>query len=360
MNLNALETRFAKLQVGTSTRLRTYEKLADLIANRVPVPQALQEMWRRESYNGRKPREALALALNEWRTAVVGGRFLAQGIANWASEREVMLIEASESKGSVEEGLRQTVNLLTAERQMKGAVIGAVAYPLVLVLATMALLYLFSVQVIPAFSAIVPVENWTGIAGQMAVMSFLVQNFAIPFVLSLAFIVFLAFWSLKRWTGPMRLRFEKIPPWSIYRLFIGGSFMMALAALVSAGVGLPEALRRVGRNATPYLRERITAILFHVEQGRNLGEAMDFAGFGFPDREIINDMSIYGSLGTLDEALTKVASRWMETGNRKIQAAASTARILAIVLIAGVIAWIALGLFNIQSLLTDMQNTVMP
>ena len=43
--------------------------------------------------------------------------------------------------------------------------------------------------------------------------------------------------SLPRWTGPLRVKFDKFLPWSIYKLYNGTGFLIALKGFVAAIIG---------------------------------------------------------------------------------------------------------------------------
>lgn len=108
--------------------------------------------------------------------------------------------------------------------------------------------------------------------------------------------------SLPRWTSRSRLAVEGILPWSLYRIWQGSSFLLSVAALMNAGVKMDEvSLGKLGKNADPYLAQRIKAIRRGIVLGANLGDALHQTGLVFPDREIIADLRIYAQLRGFDK-----------------------------------------------------------
>ena len=146
----------------------------------------------------------------------------------------------------------------------------------------------------------------------------------------------------------MRARFDNVPPWSIYRIFVGVSWLMSLAALVKAGTPVSKALRVLRSDANPYLLYRIERALFFVNSGDNLGDALYKTNLNFPDREVVGDLQIYAELDNFQLALDQLANEWLEDSVRNIEQKASVLNMVAILLIAAIVAWVVMGTFDMQ------------
>src|SRR5690606_11209099 len=110
---------------------------------------------------------------------------------------------------------------------IKGAVIAGMAYPIVLVLMALGFMIMFGLQVIPSFDEILPRERWTGVGAQMSAMSDFVTVGMLPSLVTFAALVMLMAWSMPRWTGKVRAKFDQFPPYSLYRLVAGSGFMLS-------------------------------------------------------------------------------------------------------------------------------------
>jgi type II secretory pathway component PulF len=95
-------------------------------------------------------------------------------------------------------------------------------------------------------------------------------------------VILTVFATLPVWTGPLRVLAEGAPPWSLYRDLRGASFLAQLTLLQGGGVRLEDALARLWELASPWLRERINALLQGVRNGLTLGNAAYEAGYDFP------------------------------------------------------------------------------
>ncbi len=344
---------WARRAFTPAVRIEIFDELASLLGNGVPILQALEALHRQASKKGKRPGEPLAIVLASWIRSVKNGRSLGAAVRGWVSPQEQMLITAGETSGTLEASLPLVIEVLVAGASVRGALFGGLAYPISLLASALALLWLFAVGVIPEFARISRPEGWDGLGYSLYVMSNVVRAWAAPgAVLAVAAAIALIV-SLPRQTGPIRVRLDRIPPWSMYRLIQGSGFLMSLAALVRAGVPVERALSMIGGGATKWLKERIDGALYGLRQGSNLGEALQRAGHEFPDRRIIDSLVIYSSLSEFDRALHKVAHRWLDKGTQAVRTQSRVLHGLAIITMAGIVIWISLGMFSIQQQLSS-------
>ena len=339
-----------RLALSIKTRLRLYRKLASLLRTGMPLPRALDTLWRVASDDGRRPNLPLALATDQWRRQVYDGNSIGRTLADWVPAREWMVVEAG--SGNLAEALEAAASLTETSRRMVGAVFGAVAYPIFLVILLSVILWIFSVQAIPAFAQVKPMEQWTGLAAGMAVMSQLVHAGMLPLAAAVSVAVAVALWSLPRWTCAWRSAFDRVAPWSLYRMIVGAGVLTSLVSFMRAGMPVPEAVRRLRVGAGPWLAERLDATLYFLNSGHDLGAALQMAGHGFPDRAIIEDLRVYASLGNLEEALQRIAAEWTRESVERLDAFSGTMKVVGMVLVAATVAWIQIGIITVQQQLT--------
>src|SRR3546814_14515931 len=109
------------------------------------------------------------------------------------------------------------------------------AYPMVLFLGVIGIMVYFNKSLAPVIESAVPKSNWTGSLASLDTLSDVIANNIIVIGLGLVFLVAIIIWTLPRWTGVVRLRFDEIPPWSMYRMIEGTGFMLSASALIQAG-----------------------------------------------------------------------------------------------------------------------------
>lgn len=101
----------------------------------------------------------------------------------------------------------------------------------------------------------------------------------------------IVWFSLRRATGHFRVILERFPPWSIYRDVQGYVWITAFLSLVLAKVPDKEALRIQAVGASPWLKERLDAILTNLTiNGLTFPDSLLATGFEFPSPRIIDDV----------------------------------------------------------------------
>ncbi|SEK64501.1 Type II secretory pathway, component PulF [Roseateles sp. YR242] len=343
-----LHRAWARLVFTEPVRLRVYRQIATMLANGLPLVRVLDDLYQRASLRGRRPSEPLAIVLFEWKRAVQSGRMLSDGMSDWAPRAERLLVQAGEQSGRLEASLAAAAEVVQTSRRIRSAVIGGAAYPILILCSIVGYIYLFGTRVVPEFARLGDPAQWHGAARGLHWMSLWVQQWMPLAVLALLAAFGLVAYALPRWSGSSRLWVERVPPFSIYRLISGSSFLLAFSALLAAGITVEKALYRQCESAGPWLRERLEGALLGVKSGLNCGEALRHAGYGFPSAEIVDDLCVYSEYRGFPEVLQRLAHEWMEDGVARISAQMKLANGLAIALLTTVIAWLAVGMFSIQ------------
>jgi type II secretory pathway component PulF len=158
--------------------------------------------------------------------------------------------------------------------------------------------------------------------------------------------------SLPIWTGRLRTLFDKLPPWNIYKLQTSVGWLMSLAAMVSAGVSVPDALRLLMDSSNRYLANILEETLHHIVNGENLGSALALTGKDFPTSEIVGDLMIYSDMNDFAQNLDDIAKDYMEESVRRMESISSMLNSIGIILVSIIIGWIVLGTFQMQEQIT--------
>jgi type II secretory pathway component PulF len=353
-----LERWWARAQLGEGARLRLYRKIATMLVNGLPLLKVLEDMQLRASDGGRKPKEAMALVLDDWRRAVQNGQRLSDGMAGWVPSAEQMILSAGEQSGRIEQALLAVINVVQSSQRIRRAVIGGLAYPLAIAVMIVAYVYIFGAHVIPEFARMVDPTQWHGAARSLYLMSNFVRAWMPLLVLAMVGLVVAILLSLPRWCGNKRVLADRMAPYSIYRLINGSSFLVAFAALQASGLTVEKALLRLSGDASPWLRERLDGALMGVKSGLNCGEALRNAGYGFPSQEIVEDLCIYAEYRGFSDALKLLADEWLETGVDRVTAQMKVLNGMAIVSLALVVAWLVTGFFGIQQEIAAMTRAM--
>ncbi|MBS4771701.1 MAG: type II secretion system F family protein [Proteobacteria bacterium] len=352
--LNKVEEYYAKmiLQFSNKTRLKLYRKIASLMKNRFSLMDALDMLHDGASNGGKNPSEPLAIAIASWGRSLNNGMTFSDALKGWAPDRERLMLSVGDVS-DLESALLNLIKVTEGSTKMIRPIVGAITYPAFLTMMSVLIIYAIGVYMVPPMIDAAPTVVWRGMARDLVDLSaWIKDNWLIAFA-SLPVTMAVIYFTIGIWTGKVRAFFDNIPPWSLYKVFTGISWLLALSALVKGGTPVSTALRALRRDASRYLKERIDKTLVYVNNGDNLGQALAKTGLDFPDREIIGDLKIYSELDNFEEALDKLANDWLEESVYMIEEKAGVLNMAALLSIGGVIAWAVMGTFEMQDQITS-------
>jgi type II secretory pathway component PulF len=354
-DFNNLERSFAvfMFKSDTKARVRLWRKLGKMLRDGIPIIVAMEEI---KALRGKG--DPLGAAMGEWSAVMKNGRKLSEAAKEWVTTEEAMLLMAGEQSGTLPEAMASVVTVTKSKKSIQSAIFGGVAYPFFLVLMSFGVMYLFNFKIIPAFTRAVRGESWIGMAKTMVDASAFAQNWLHWIAVALIVCIVAFFVSLPIWSGPSRTYIDRFPPYSIYRVMQGSSWIIALSALIQAGVRIDSALAQLSTSASPWAKVRIDAALRGLRAGRNLGEALQQSGYEFPDREIISDIRVYSTKSGFDEALRLIGDEWITESVERIESLMAKVFSATLLLAAGIIAFEVSGLLAMQWQLSQiMQHT---
>jgi type II secretory pathway component PulF len=180
------------------------------------------------------------------------------------------------------------------------------------------------------------------------------NQFAVPGTIAAALLLGLSLWSLAYYTGPGRIFLDRwIPPWSIYKVIQGSTFLKNVAVQTRAGIQLFDTVNGMLSLATPWMRERLQAAMYGIEQGKNLGEALHNAGYEFPDRRSVQILRVLASRDGFDETLYNFAKRWAAGSVKRVERASGVLLVVAILIMGGVTGTALLGMQSLASMIEE-------
>lgn len=351
MTLNELNAAFVRWQFKADSKRREslWKKLSKQLRDGIPLIAGLKEIQ-----SLRKQNSPIYVAIEDWNRGLNNGRKLSDVIQPWVSPQEAMLIVAGEKSGTLDEALQSVIKVSKASSDIKSAVIGGLAYPIFLLLLSFAALYFFGYKIIPAFSKAARPDAWVGMAKGMIDTASFIQNWLHWIVIFVLLMVVAFFVSLPRWNSSLRVHLDRYVPYSIYRVMQGASWLIALSALVQAGVRIEFAIEQLGQNASAWARVRSDAALKGLRAGRNLGDSLERSGYEFPDREIVSDIRLYANKSGFDEALRLIGDEWITESVDRVKSLMNIIFGVSMLTVGGVVMFIASGFVAMQLQLTQI------
>lgn len=351
---NAAEEYYAKFMIAFAgkARLKLYRKIASLMRNRFSLMDALDMLHDSASNGGKNPGEPMAIAIASWGRALNNGKTFSEALKGWAPDRERLMLSVGDVS-DLESALLNLIKVSEGSTKMIRPIVGAISYPSFLLMMAVLIIYAIGVYMVPPMIDAAPNVRWRGMAKDLVDLSaWIKDNWVIAFS-ALPVIMAVIYFTISIWTGKIRVLFDSIPPWSLYRIFVGISWLLSLSALVSGGTPISTAMRALRRDASRYLKERIDKTLVFINNGDNLGQALYKTKLNFPDPEVINDLKIYSELDNFEEALNNMANEWLEESVIVIEQKASVLNMIALLAIGAVIAWAVMGTFEMQDQITS-------
>ena len=354
MKLNAIEEYYAKMIIvfSNKVRLKLYRKIASLMKNRFSLMDALDMLYDGASNGGKNPGEPLAIAIAAWGKALNNGKTFSDALKGWAPNRERLMLSVGDVS-DLESALLNLIKVTEGSTKMVRPIIGAIAYPSFLTMMSVLIIYAIGVYMVPPMIDAAPNVVWRGMARDLVDLSYWIKNNWFIAFATLPIIMAVIYFTIGIWTGRVRAAFDNIPPWSLYKVFTGISWILALSALVKGGTPVSTAMRALRRDSSRYLKERIDKTMVFINNGDNLGIALQKTGLDFPDKEVVADLKIYSELDNFEEALEALANEWLEESVYLIEEKAGILNMLALLSIGAVIAWAVMGTFEMQDQITS-------
>ncbi len=356
--LNKVEEYYAKLiiQFSNKTRLKLYRKIASLMKNRFSLMDALDMLHDGASNGGKNPGEPLAIAIASWGKSLNNGNTFSEALKGWAPDRERLMLSVGDVS-DLEGALLNLIKVTEGSTKMIRPIVGAISYPSFLMMMAILIIYAIGVYMVPPMIDAAPNVHWRGLAKDLVDLSaWIKDNWLVAFA-SLPILMAVIYFTISIWTGKIRAVFDNIPPWSLYKTFVGISWLLALSALVKGGTPVSTAMRALRKDSTRYLKERIDKTMVFINNGDNLGQALAKTGLAFPDKEIIDDLKIYSELDNFEEALDNLANEWLEESVYTIEEKAGLLNMVALLSIGAVIAWAVMGTFDMQDQITSSMGS---
>ena len=320
-----------------------YGQLADLIGSGVPLLRALDSLIK-STVN-----RQLVVILKQVRASVADGKSLTDSLREFPEvfpTLHLAMVQAGERAAFLEQVLRSLSEFMERLDELRGKVLGAMIYPLLLSVLGTAVMIGALVFFVPKFEPLLghikkplPTEILFG-------LSMAVRGYWYVIALALAgAVVFLAL-SLRsaasrRWLDKWRLRIPVVG--SALRMVAITRFCRILGTMLANGVPLLQALK-ISKDATgsSVLAECIAQASDSVRGGKTLSGPLAVGGV-FPD-QVLAMIAVAEESNKLDKVLLQIADTVERRTNRQVDQAVRLVEPVILCLVAAGIGFLALGL----------------
>ncbi len=357
--LNDIQYKFNRVMFKRDLKglLRLYRKLSGMLDNNEALPRAIDRLWVHSSENGTKLNSPMAVALKEWKGALQEGRNLTDAMLGWVPDRHAMILRAGEESGAIAKGLQTIEHIEKSSSEMRAVISKAVGYPIFVFLALFGVLWVLGMNLVEPIRQYAP-ESVQAKIGALGSVTDFVRHQGIFIFMLFGGLAFLTVWSMPRWVGKWRVKADKYVPYSWYRIWNGSAFLMSMSALLAAQTPVSRALSILEASASPWLRERIFSARQEVMRGKNLGEALEADGLGFPEKTIIRDMIILSERTDVSAVLENVSKEWLTDKIEELEIQGAVIRFIGLISLGGIIAWAFLSIVGIAQGTAEMGNNM--
>jgi type II secretory pathway component PulF len=343
---SALSMSFGSKKI-TPRALENFTRLlSSLLAAGVPLSRALTILTKEASS------PAAAAKWKEIHSLVIDGMSLADAMSKSPDTFPrvyVAMVEAGETGGFLDVVLAQIADFQAREKEMRGKVMTALMYPIILLCLALAVLVFLMVFFIPRFKAIFAGFNATlpAITQMIVAVSDFMRAYGLFIAGGLIALIFMVrTWFLspqgrRAWEGII-LRAPLVGP--IVAQFAMARFSRMLGTLLGAGVPLINALnvarRSIGNQA---LVDAVSNSIDRVKEGKALGPSLGDCRTLFSGATL-EMISVAEESGRLDQELVRIANVVEGDLDRQLKTAVAFAEPMMLFFIAGFVGTIFIGM----------------
>lgn len=335
----------AQKTFSTEDRLELYYDLAFLLQSNRSQEESLKAMIK--GFGNKTP--PVVYCLNDMLESLQSGSIL-PGLSAWVPRQELTILSVGTHDGNMGRAFERAASVVEGMGKMKSILLTTLAYPLLVVGSSFALMKVVIVYFFPRLDALAPREAWpTNVWWLVTISESFVNNaYVIAFIL--ACITALIIWTLPNFTGGVRKTvFDRAVPWSIYKDVQGVAFLLNVSSLMSAQVKTDDILDKLCTYAPPWLYERLAETKKLVNKGRYLGLALRDSGYDFPSRKAIEKLVLITDKDGSEEVIYKFSQFWLAATIKKINRIAGILFAFALVFDAAYILLVVLAIEELES-----------
>ncbi len=299
----SLPHRLKKFQFGTKAQLGFLEDFNVLVADGIPANRAIEMMVQATTGLTHDVARAIAQKISE-------GKPLAEGMREWFGVNIVEIVRVGEAGGALGETLQSAINTLGRSSGSMGVLIGAVSYPLLVILMACGIIVYLDSSVFVQFKAIKSIDQWPQAGRDLVNLAALIRNaWWLVIAAAIAFVIIMLR-VLDNYIGALRPLLDNIPPFSLYKKFVAARFMETLGLLVENGVVFKNALRIMQYRSPPYLASHLVNMEHLLSTGK--GNVADILTTGLIDEKDVLRLRIMAEVKGFEHGLKRMGIRGAE------------------------------------------------
>jgi type II secretory pathway component PulF len=334
-------------RVGAKTMARFYSQLAALLRSGVPLLRSLAVLRDQSS------KAALAAVLEDVYSRVEEGATLAEAMARHPKafdELSTSIVRAGGEGGFLEEALDRVATFTEQQDELKGRVVGALAYPVILMVLGTVVVNVLIIFFVPKFEQLFARLKERGelpaVTEWLLWLSNLMQGYGLLIVLGLIGLAFFAKNRLSKpegrmWLDRWRLRIPQAG--AIYLSLAVARFCRVLGTLLAGGVPIVRSLE-ISADSTG---NRVLAAAVHdaaenITAGESLAPPLAASGH-FPT-DVVEMIAVAEQSNSLETVLAQIADSLERDTWRRLDLFVRLIEPLMLLILAGVVLVVVIAL----------------
>ncbi|WP_316157895.1 type II secretion system F family protein [Cupriavidus sp. BIC8F] len=326
---------------------KTREKFYDSLAESIADGEAMARYFSALAARAAAQKDPLAVLYKQWlrrmdMPGAEGGR-LSHVLKGCAPEMDLMIISAQDlTLHRLPETLRFLATTIKSQRKLNSVLVKAVTMPAVALVITVVFMVVLSLLVVPVFSLIAPPEKWGAAGYSLYLISYAVTHYGILIAGVVAAGVWAYVWSIRNWTGPYRVKADRMVFYRVFRDYYAAQFLVAVASMLAAGVGLDTTLEELKKRSSPWLRWHITKISKNrLRASRSHGEAFNTGVLAQPIANRLIDSSRRSS--DFPAVMKRIGIEGMDETRQQVEESAFKLNLTMVLIMGVVVGYLILG-----------------
>jgi type II secretory pathway component PulF len=306
-----LVQRFKRWRFNNKAQLAFLEDLYLLINDGIPANRAIEMMS--QVTTGLSRDVALSLA-----DRIAQGQPLADGMQDWFAMNVIEIIRVGEAGGALGQTMRSAINTMAQRGTAISGFIGAVSYPLIVILMACAIISYLNTSVFTQFRAVKPIEEWPEAGRQLVAVANFIKNWWWIVILTVIGTAIVFRRLMTHYVGELRPWLDKVPPFSFYKRFVSAQLLETLGLLVANGVVFKSAIKVMQHQASPYLLSHLVVMEHLLSMGKT--NIADVLGTGLVDGQDLMRLRVMAEVKGFEHGLIRMGVRGTELANKTMAA----------------------------------------
>lgn len=299
-----------------------FSQMGDLLHSGVPLLRSLEILESQSSH------ATVAAVLQDVRQEVADGSRLADAMRKHPgvfNELALSMVRAGEEGGFLEDALKRVAVFTEHQEDLKNRVVGAMAYPMFLLVACVGIVSGMMVFLVPQFKPIFDRLEEQGELPMPTIVLLAISDTMKAYgVWILVGLVALVFWLARLakseagrlWIDTLRLKVKGLGP--IVKSLAVSRFCRILGTLLKNGVPILQSLR-IAKDATGnvVLTEAIAVASENISAGKSLARPLAASGH-FP-REVVEMIAVGEEANNLEQVLLNIADNMEQRTYRDLE-----------------------------------------